>query len=82
MLRSDYIPPILGDSKILVRCPKCDHKTWQQYEHLKTSPKLVCSACEVAFTCDGEKLKEGLGTIGKDRREAVSESLKIVDPGS
>ena len=81
MLPPDYSPPILGNPKLLVTCPECGHESREHYEHLKAGPRLDCSACTVAFTCDGEKLDEGLGSIGNPR-EAVSKSLKILDPGS
>ena len=81
MLPPDYEPGLLGNPSLPVTCPKCKHETREHYEHLKSGPRLVCPACEVAFTCDGEKLDKATRLIGENLRERISESLKIVARG-
>ena len=71
---------LLGDPSFPIHCPKCGNESTEKLSRLKTSPKLVCSACGVTITIDAKQLKEGLASVEKsldDFRKAISKSFKL-----
>ena len=74
-----------GNPSVYIPCPKCDTKFRKEFRWLKESPKFPCPACAAPLTCDGKQLAEECKLAERSPeglRNAVSKSLKIVDPGS